>query len=346
MIIIQQLVQIKKDKNEIYSYKITFGQSEPLIMIPQRKIKSNLKVNKPGTYTIKYSVRDGLKKYKRERTVKVLKDELPNVYFKLKGSNVLNMQKGKEYVDLGYKATTKDDKKDLTNNVRIINSINTNKAGEYEVKYLLVYDGKIKTLTRKVVVKGKTEIVNEKGKHQIVIHEIPYEVLKERGIIGNFRHQVDERVGREIKLSEIMAVSSCFPGAFEPMRFPEDFDFYTKEENKNVVDSFSRFEIMDGGIVDNQGVEPLKLANTHLTYDEPAANAGGKTDTEYMCLDLSIISDVANPNVPQDEDWIMKKCPRWSLLRVSSVLLLLLLQNLMSRIRHLILNYQVKIWEY
>ena len=31
----------------------------------------------------------------------------------------------------------------------------------------------------KVIVKAKTEIVNEKGKHQIVIHEIPYEVLKE-----------------------------------------------------------------------------------------------------------------------------------------------------------------------
>lgn len=31
----------------------------------------------------------------------------------------------------------------------------------------------------KVVVKAKTEIINEKGKHQIIIHEIPYEVLKE-----------------------------------------------------------------------------------------------------------------------------------------------------------------------
>ena len=31
----------------------------------------------------------------------------------------------------------------------------------------------------KVIVKAKTEIINEKGKHQIVIHEIPYEVLKE-----------------------------------------------------------------------------------------------------------------------------------------------------------------------
>ena len=32
----------------------------------------------------------------------------------------------------------------------------------------------------KVVVKAKTEIVQEKGKHQIIIHEIPYEVLKEQ----------------------------------------------------------------------------------------------------------------------------------------------------------------------
>ena len=31
----------------------------------------------------------------------------------------------------------------------------------------------------KVVVKAKTEIVEEKGKHQIIIHEIPYDVLKE-----------------------------------------------------------------------------------------------------------------------------------------------------------------------
>jgi len=32
----------------------------------------------------------------------------------------------------------------------------------------------------KVVVKAKTEIVKEKGKHQIIIHEIPYDVLKEQ----------------------------------------------------------------------------------------------------------------------------------------------------------------------
>ena len=32
----------------------------------------------------------------------------------------------------------------------------------------------------KVVVKAKTEIVKEKGKHQIIIHEIPFEVLKEQ----------------------------------------------------------------------------------------------------------------------------------------------------------------------
>ncbi len=36
-----------------------------------------------------------------------------------------------------------------------------------------------KTGKGKVVVKAKCEIVKEKGKHQIIVHEIPYEVLKE-----------------------------------------------------------------------------------------------------------------------------------------------------------------------
>lgn len=37
-----------------------------------------------------------------------------------------------------------------------------------------------KTGRGKVVVKAKTEIINEKGKHQIIIHEIPYDVSKEQ----------------------------------------------------------------------------------------------------------------------------------------------------------------------
>ena len=43
-------------------------------------------------------------------------------------------------------------------------------------------DGLIQAYTTgkgRVVLKAKTEIVKEKGKHQIIIHEIPYEVLKE-----------------------------------------------------------------------------------------------------------------------------------------------------------------------
>ncbi len=39
----------------------------------------------------------------------------------------------------------------------------------------------------KVVVKAKTEIVKEKGKHQIIVHEIPYDVLKE-----NLRKKIED----------------------------------------------------------------------------------------------------------------------------------------------------------
>lgn len=146
-----------------------------------------------------------------------------------------------------------------------------------------------------------------------------------RGFVGNKIHKLDETIARQIKLSEIMAVSSCFPGAFEPMEFPNDFSFSTEVENKDFVDKCSAFGIMDGGIVDNQGVEALKLANTHLIFDEPKANIKGVTNFEYLCHDLVIISDVANPYIPQEKPTELRICKNMSLLGLTLILLLFML---------------------
>lgn len=75
----------------------------------------------------------------------------------------------------------------------------------------------------------------------------------------------------KMKLGDILAASSAFPGGFEPIGFPNDF-FKTDDFNMNEIG------LMDGGIIDNQGISSL------LTSDKK----------EY---DLYIINDVASPYI-------------------------------------------------
>ncbi len=117
------------------------------------------------------------------------------------------------------------------------------------------------------------------------------------GFIGNKRHNIPRNIAAKIKLSEILAVSSCFPGAFEPMRYPVDFALYRESSCQNDFKDEDSFDLMDGGIVDNQGIEPLILANQQMSYDNPAARG----EKSYPCHDLIIVSDVASPNIPQNK---------------------------------------------
>jgi predicted acylesterase/phospholipase RssA len=110
------------------------------------------------------------------------------------------------------------------------------------------------------------------------------------GFIGNKKHNIDRSEASKIKLSEILAVSSCFPGGFEPLIFPKDFDFYASD--KAYKEKFEGWNIplMDGGIADNQGIEPILLASTQMTYDNPNA----KGDPNYPSHDIIIVSDVSS----------------------------------------------------
>ena len=82
----------------------------------------------------------------------------------------------------------------------------------------------------------------------------------ESGYFGNASHRIPQNVIPQIRLSEALACSSCFPGGFEPMIFPDDFAIFQTEEGKELLEKYGRFGIMDGGAIDNQGIEPLLLA--------------------------------------------------------------------------------------
>lgn len=44
-----------------------------------------------------------------------------------------------------------------------------------------------------------------------------------RARIGNGKHWMPQEIAREMRLADVVAASSCFPGGFEPIGFPHDF---------------------------------------------------------------------------------------------------------------------------
>ena len=74
----------------------------------------------------------------------------------------------------------------------------------------------------------------------------------------------------KVKLGDILASSSAFPGGFEPISFPNDF-----VPNQNEPEEIG---LMDGGILDNQGT-----------------SAFIKNDAEKNTHDLIFVCDVASP---------------------------------------------------
>ena len=82
-------------------------------------------------------------------------------------------------------------------------------------------------------------------------------------VIGNGKLKVNREVAGMIRLADIAAASSCFPSAFEPLRFPDDFLWPRKmDEIRSLLGEKFRkcVPLMDGGIYDNQGVDSVELA--------------------------------------------------------------------------------------
>jgi hypothetical protein len=46
-----------------------------------------------------------------------------------------------------------------------------------------------------------------------------------KGKIGNGNISIDRSDAADIRIADIVAASSCFPGGFEPLAFPGDFNW-------------------------------------------------------------------------------------------------------------------------
>lgn len=106
--------------------------------------------------------------------------------------------------------------------------------------------------------------------------------------IGNQVFSIPKTVAAEIHLADIVAASSCFPGAFEPIRFPDDFYWQSSLDTirgkliQDVVQPYSPNQtypngfndkgnciplpLMDGGIYDNQGITSAVMADRDNSF--------------------------------------------------------------------------------
>ena len=106
-------------------------------------IDSNLDTNKIGNYTINYS------KGKTKLSRKVIVEDLDNPDIELIGEEELKITYKDKYIEPGYKANDNYDG-DLTNKVKVTNNIDTNKLGQYEVKYEVMdnHNNKVEKIRR------------------------------------------------------------------------------------------------------------------------------------------------------------------------------------------------------
>lgn len=103
------------------------------------------------------------------------------------------------------------------------------------------------------------------------------------GFIGNNLCNLPRDLARTIKLADIMAASSCFPVAFDPLvidnSYNEDF------RNSTFLISHKPIVLMDGGIIDNLGIDPIERAAEQM-------------QTQSKEIDLMILSDVSQKDFP------------------------------------------------
>jgi predicted acylesterase/phospholipase RssA len=98
-----------------------------------------------------------------------------------------------------------------------------------------------------------------------------------KGKFGNNYLNLPSEVARQIRIADAVAASSCFPGGFEPMIMPIDFGNgpesivdLTWNKNYKGDDKSPETAIMDGGVIDNLGIEGVKLAEIrHTKNGEP-----------------------------------------------------------------------------
>lgn len=138
--------------------------------------------------------------------------------------------------------------------------------------------------------------------------------------LGNRQVNMPPEAIKEVRLSDIIAASSCFPMGFEPINFPDDFRYNCTpvlnalDESWDTDQYGDRYKfpigLMDGGIVDNQGIDSVIWAEERMKGYTGELKKFVSEDEK--AIDLFIISDVSSPFM---DDYVKTKEKRIKCLR-------------------------------
>lgn len=114
----------------------------------------------------------------------------------------------------------------------------------------------------------------------------------------------DSKTAERLKLSDVVAASSCFPSGFEPILYPNDF---VHEKNTNLNEMLQgldyqhnnpldladvknkTFALMDGGICDNMGLRSVQMEDNRRLNGKNSRN-----DADNHPFDLILSCDVSS----------------------------------------------------
>lgn len=133
--------------------------------------------------------------------------------------------------------------------------------------------------------------------------------------IGNGNVFINKEEAWKIRLADIAAASSCFPGGFEPLAFPHDFRWPDGDIPLPLKDQFRQpLPMMDGGVYDNQGID----------------SALNTLRRRHRGFDLFVISDTNQPNDKLYQYPGKKKIGFLSLGKINMLSLLLVVLSVVS----------------
>jgi len=151
-----------------------------------------------------------------------------------------------------------------------------------------------------------------------------------KGKFGNGYLNLPKEAAGKVRIADAVAASSCFPGGFEPLIMPIDFGngpdsevVKAWEKKKEEGLEYPETAIMDGGIVDNQGIEGVKLAEERHSED------GKPFIGTYIVSDVS--SDMMEPyKVPILKDGGIKNFITIRGINIFSSILLIIIACLLA----------------
>jgi len=123
-----------------------------------------------------------------------------------------------------------------------------------------------------------------------------------RARIGNGKHWMPQTIACQMRLADVVAASSCFPGGFEPIGFPHDFVWDDRAAVLKALSDDSGEQtfveplpLMDGGVADNQGLGSLRVAlDRREKEDQPPIGLVLISDADSPS-DVPLITHVRDP---------------------------------------------------